>query len=82
MVTEKKGMKCFARVSSCSWGDTSTQIAAIKETMLPQNILKIKHPRLSKNAYAMQRLLHHSLIYTFIHYDTMNEDGCTYNCII
>jgi hypothetical protein len=42
----------------------------------PQNILKIKCPRLAKNAYAMQHLLHHSIIYTFIYYCTMNEDGC------
>ena len=49
--------------------------------MLPQNILKIKCPRLAKNAYAMQHFLHHSIIYTFIYYHTMNEDGCTYNCI-
>jgi hypothetical protein len=81
MVTEKKGMECCARVSSRSWGETLTQRAAMKETMLPQNILKIKCPRLAKNAYAKQHLLHHSIIYTFIHYHTMNEDGCTYNCI-
>jgi hypothetical protein len=82
MVTEKKGMECCARVSSRSWGETLTQRAAImKETMLPQNILKIKCPRLAKNAHAMQYLLHPSIIYTFIHYHTMNEDGCTYNCI-
>ena len=42
----------------------------------PQNILKIKCPRLVKNAFAMQHLLHHSIIYTFIYYHTMNEDGC------
>ena len=74
-------MECCARGSSHSWGETSTQKAAMKETMLPQNILKIKCPRLAKNAYAMKHLLHHSIIYAFIHYHTMNEDGCTYNCI-
>jgi hypothetical protein len=42
----------------------------------PQNILKIKCPRLAKNAYAMQHLLHHSIIYKFIYYCTMSEDGC------
>jgi hypothetical protein len=81
MVTKKTRMECYARVSSRSWGENLTQRAAMKETMLPQNILKIKCPRLAKKAFAMQHLLHHSIIYTFIHYHTMNEDGCTYNCI-
>jgi hypothetical protein len=31
---------------------------------------------LAKNAYAMQHLLHHAIIYTFIYYRTMKEDGC------
>jgi hypothetical protein len=81
MVTEKKGIESCARVSSRSWGEISTQRAAMKETMFAQNNLKIKCPRLAKNAYAIQHLLHHSIIYTFIHYHTMNEDGCTYSCI-
>jgi hypothetical protein len=41
-----------------------------------QNILKIKCPRLAKNAFATQHLLHRSIIYTFIYYHTMNENGC------
>jgi hypothetical protein len=81
LIRKIKGMKCCARVSSRSWGETSTQRAAMKKTMLPQKILKIKCPTLAKNAFAMQHLLHHSIIYTFIQYHTMNEDGCTYNCI-
>ena len=39
----------------------------MKDTMLAQNILKIKCPKLAKNAYAMQHLLYHSInlyIYT------------------
>jgi hypothetical protein len=31
-----KGMECCARVSSRSWGETLTQRAAMKETMLPR----------------------------------------------
>ena len=42
----------------------------------PQNILKIKCPRLAKNAFATQHSLHYSIIYTFIYYHTMNENGC------
>jgi hypothetical protein len=68
MVTEKQEIECRARVSSRSWGETSTKRAAMKETMLPQNILKIKCPRLAKNAYAIKHLLHHSIIYTFTVY--------------
>ena len=41
----------------------------------PQYILTFC-PRLAKNAYAMQHLLHHAIIYTFIYYRTMKEDGC------
>jgi hypothetical protein len=37
----------------------------------PQNILKIKCPRLAKNAFATQHLLHHSIIYTFVYYHTI-----------
>jgi hypothetical protein len=42
----------------------------------PQNSLKIKYPWLAKNTFAMQHLLDHSIIYTFIYYHTMNENGC------
>ena len=41
--------------------------------MLCQRILKIKCPRLAKNAFAIQHLLHHSIAYIFIHYN------CTIN---
>jgi hypothetical protein len=41
--------------------------------MLCQKILKIKCPRLAKNAFAIQHLLHHSISYIFIHYN------CTIN---
>jgi hypothetical protein len=41
--------------------------------MLCQKILKIKCPRLAKNAFAIQHLLHHSIAYIFIHYN------CTIN---
>jgi hypothetical protein len=41
----------------------------------PQNILKINYPRLDKSAFATQHLLHHSIIYTFIYYHNMNENG-------
>ena len=41
--------------------------------MLCQKILKIKFPRLAKNAFAIQHLLHHSISYIFIHYN------CTIN---
>jgi hypothetical protein len=80
MVTEKKGMECCARVSSRSWRETSTQRAAIYEgDNAPPEYFEIKCPRLAKNAYVMQHLLHHSIIYTFIYYHhTMNEDGCNY----
>ena len=37
--------------------------------MLCQKILKIKCPRLAKNAFAIQHLLHHSIAYIFIHYN-------------
>jgi hypothetical protein len=50
--------------------------SSYKGDMAPQNNIKIKCPRLAKNAFAMQHLLHHSIIYTFIYYHTMNEDGC------
>jgi hypothetical protein len=43
--------------------------SSYKGDMAPQNNLKIKCPRLAKNAFAMQHLLHHSIIYTFIHYE-------------
>jgi hypothetical protein len=36
LISKTKGMECCARVSSRSWGETSTQRAAIKETMLPR----------------------------------------------
>ena len=61
LIRKTKGMECCARVSNRSWRETSTQRAAMKETMLLQNILKIKSPRLAKNAYAMQYLLHITL---------------------
>ena len=38
--------------------------------MLRQKILKTRCLRLAKNAFAIQHLLHHSIIYTFIHYPT------------
>ena len=41
--------------------------------MLCQKILKIKFPRLAKNAFVIQHLLHHSIAYIFIHYN------CTIN---
>jgi hypothetical protein len=40
--------------------------------MFPQKILKI---RLAKNAFAIQHLLHYSIVYTFyIHYRTIKMD--------
>jgi hypothetical protein len=36
MIHETKGMECCARVSCCSWGESSTQREAIKEAMLPR----------------------------------------------
>jgi hypothetical protein len=42
----------------------------------PQNISKIKCTRSAKNAFVAQHLLHHSIIYTFIYYHTMNENRC------
>jgi hypothetical protein len=36
-----------------------------------KKILKTRCLRLAKNAFAIQHLLHHSLIYTFIHYPTI-----------
>ena len=36
--------------------------------MLHQKILKTRCLRLAKNAFAIQHLLHHSIIYTFINY--------------
>ena len=40
--------------------------------MLPQKILKI---RLAKNAFAIQHLLHYSIVYTFYtHYRTIKMD--------
>ena len=39
--------------------------------MLRQKILKTRCLRLAKNAFAIQHLLHHSIIYTFIHYPTI-----------
>jgi hypothetical protein len=38
--------------------------------MLHQKILKTRCLRLAKNAFAIQHLLHHSIIYIFIHYPT------------
>jgi hypothetical protein len=46
MVTEKKGMECCARVSSRSWGEISTKRAAMKETMLAQNIFENQVPQI------------------------------------
>jgi hypothetical protein len=41
-------------------------------TMLPRKFdLKIRCHRLATNAFAIQHLLHHSIIYTFIHYPTI-----------
>ena len=40
-------------------------------SMLPQQILKISCPRLTKNTFAIQHLLHRSVIYTFIHCRTI-----------
>ena len=39
--------------------------------MLRQKILKTRCLRLATNAFAIQHLLHHSIIYTFIHYPTI-----------
>ena len=36
LIHETKGMECCAQMSSSSWGGSSTQRAAIKETMLPK----------------------------------------------
>jgi hypothetical protein len=60
LIHETKGMECCAQImSSSSWGGSSTQRAAIKETCdAPQNILKIKCPRLAKKAFATQHLWH------------------------
>ena len=38
--------------------------------MLRQKILKTQCLRLAKNAFSTQHLLHHSIIYTFMHYPT------------
>ena len=38
-------------------------------------MLKIWCPRLAKNAFAIQHLLHHSIVYTFIHYRTIKIDA-------
>ena len=43
--------------------------------MLPQKILKIRYPRSAKIAFGVQHLLHHSIVYTFIHYRTINMDA-------
>ena len=36
--------------------------------VLPQKIMKVRCPRLGKNVFAIQHLLHHAIVYTFIHY--------------
>jgi hypothetical protein len=76
LIHKTKGMECCARVSSCSWGRILDTKSSYKGDNAPQNILKIKCPRLAKNAFATQHLLHHSIIYAFIYYHTMNENGC------
>ena len=43
-------------------------------SMLLQKMLKIRCPRF-KNAFAIQHLLHHSIVYTFIHYHTIRMDA-------
>jgi hypothetical protein len=35
--------------------------------MVPQRILKIRYLRLAKNTFAIQHLLHYSMVYTFTH---------------
>jgi hypothetical protein len=37
--------------------------------------LKIRCPKLAKNVFPIQDLLHHSIIYTFIHYRTIKMDA-------
>jgi hypothetical protein len=44
LIHKTKGMECCARVSSCSWGESSTQRATIKETMLPRIFWKSSAP--------------------------------------
>jgi hypothetical protein len=78
---KRNGMLCSSEQPLMGRNLNTKSSYCMKETMLAQNILKIKCPRLAKNAYAMQHLLHHSIIYTFIHYHIMNEDGWTYSCI-
>jgi hypothetical protein len=41
----------------------------------PQKILKIRCPRLAKNAFAIQNLLHYSIVYTITHYCTIKMDA-------
>ena len=47
----------------------------IRGSILPQKMLKIRCSRLSKNAFAIQYLLHHSIVYTFTHYRTIMMDA-------
>ena len=47
----------------------------IRGSILPQKMLKIRCSRLAKNAFAIQYLLHHSIVYTFTHYRTIMMDA-------
>jgi hypothetical protein len=53
-----------------SWGEFTDAKKGGSWGMLCQKILKTQCLRLAKNAFAIQHLLHHSIIYTFIHYPT------------
>jgi hypothetical protein len=53
-----------------SWGKFTDAKKGGSWGMLLQKIVKTWCLRLAKNAFAIQHLLHHSIIYTFIHYPT------------
>ena len=40
----------------------------LRRNVPPQKIMKVRCPRLGKNVFAIQHLLHHAIVYTFIHY--------------
>ena len=48
---------------------------AIRVSLLLRKSLKIWCLTLAKNAFAIQHLVHHSIVYTFIHYRTITVDA-------
>jgi hypothetical protein len=51
--------------------NTYAKKGTTRGALFPQKILKIRCPRLAKNAFAIQHLLHNSIVYTFVYFCAM-----------